>query len=64
MQTYLITIKDLSSITPQTHFDRTIQANSEEEAIHLAKEQYAETLDTTPDMIEVTHIINTLDIPF
>lgn len=64
MYTYLITIQDLSAITDHTHFDCTITANSEEEAIHLAKEQYAETLDTTPDMIEVTHIINTLDIPF
>jgi hypothetical protein len=64
MQTYLITIQDLSAITTQTHFDCTLTANSEEEAIQLAKEQYAKTLDTTPDMIKVTHIINTLDIPF
>lgn len=64
MQTYLITIQDLSAITDHTHFDCTITANSEEEATQLVKEQYAETLDTTPDMIEIVSIINPEDIPW
>jgi hypothetical protein len=71
MNTYNITIKDLSAITSQSIYEATIttptkQATELITALSDLIQEYADNLDTTPDMIEILHIqsiINPLDIP-